>query len=87
MVGNSCGATDWNILNEELTDTDVAGLTNGRYTPIMVAVACGNNHIDEVDDCIGEKWMEGSENGRRGAHRFHSFKQHEAEPPLRKGLP
>lgn len=54
---------DWNILNEELTDTDVAGLTNGRYTPIMVAVACGNNHIDEVDDCIGEKWMEGSENG------------------------
>ena len=54
---------DWNILNEELMDTDVAGLTNGRYTPIMVAVACGNSHIDEVDDCIGETWMEGAQNG------------------------
>ena len=54
---------DWNVLNEELWDTDVAGLTNGVYTPIVVSVACGNNHIDEVDDCIGETWMEGASNG------------------------
>ena len=54
---------DWNIYNEELWDTDVAGLTNGRYTPIVVAVACGNNAIDLEDDSIGETWMEGFENG------------------------
>ncbi|MEE2906774.1 MAG: C25 family cysteine peptidase [Planctomycetota bacterium] len=54
---------NWNIYNEELWDTDVASLTNGRYTPIVVAVACGNNAIDLEDDSIGETWMEGSENG------------------------
>jgi hypothetical protein len=54
---------NWNIYNEELWDTDVAGMTNGRYTPIVVAVACGNNAIDMEDDSIGETWMEGSENG------------------------
>ncbi|MDG2423884.1 MAG: C25 family cysteine peptidase [Phycisphaerales bacterium] len=54
---------NWNMYNEELWDTDVAGLTNGRYTPIVVAVACGNNAIDMEDDSISEKWMEGSENG------------------------
>jgi hypothetical protein len=59
----SMWGNNWNVLNEELMDTDVAALTNGRYTPIMVAVACGNSHIDEIDDSIGETWMEGSEHG------------------------
>ena len=30
---------------------------------MVVSVACGNSHILEIDDCIGEVWMEGSENG------------------------
>ena len=54
---------NWNLFNEELWDTDVETLTNGRYTPIVVAVACGNNAIDLEDDSIGETWMEGTENG------------------------
>ena len=54
---------NWNMYNEELWDTDVEDLTNGHYTPIVVAVACGNNAIDLEDDSIGETWMEGSENG------------------------
>lgn len=55
--------SNWNILNEELWREDVEGMTNGKYTPIVVSVACGNSHIHEIDDCIGEVWMEGSENG------------------------
>ncbi|GEM_PF-6819987 len=53
----------WNIYNESLWDTDVQSLSNGRYTPIVVAVACGNNAIDLEDDAISERWMEGSQNG------------------------
>ncbi|MBG79672.1 MAG: hypothetical protein CMJ39_03045 [Phycisphaerae bacterium] len=54
---------NWNVYNQELWDTDVETLTNGHYTPIVVAVACGNNAIDLEDDSIGETWMEGAENG------------------------
>lgn len=55
--------SNWNTQNEELWDTDAAGLNNGAYTPIVVAVACGNSAIQLADDCIGEAWMEGDENG------------------------
>jgi len=55
--------SNWNILNEELWREDVEDMTNGRYTPVVVSVACGNSHIHEIDDCIGEVWMEGSEDG------------------------
>jgi hypothetical protein len=54
---------NWNMYNEELWDTDVEDLTNGHFTPIVVAVACGNNAIDLEDDSIGETWMEGEKNG------------------------
>jgi hypothetical protein len=55
--------SNWNILGEELWREDVEDMTNGRYTPVVVSVACGNSHIHEIDDCIGEVWMEGNENG------------------------
>ncbi|MCH2135797.1 MAG: C25 family cysteine peptidase [Phycisphaerales bacterium] len=58
--------SDWNIANEDLFESDVAGLANGDHTPIVVSVACGNSKIDQaedLDDCIGEIWMEGSKNG------------------------
>jgi hypothetical protein len=55
--------SNWNILGEELWREDVEDMTNGRYTPVVVSVACGNSHIHEIDDCIGEVWMEGTENG------------------------
>ncbi len=54
---------NWNTQNDELWDTDVAGLANGAYTPIVVSVACGNSAMQLEDDCIGAVWMEGDTNG------------------------
>ncbi|MDP7029399.1 MAG: C25 family cysteine peptidase [Phycisphaerales bacterium] len=54
---------NWNTQNDELWDTDVAGLSNGAYTPIVVSVACGNSAMQLEDDCIGEVWMERDEHG------------------------
>jgi len=54
---------NWNTQNDELWDSDVAGLSNGAYTPIVVSVACGNSAMQLEDDCIGEVWMEGEQDG------------------------
>jgi hypothetical protein len=61
--GGSTNWSSWDYFNQSLVRADVSGLTNGVLTPVVWSIACGNNAIDKVDDCIGERWMEGATGG------------------------
>jgi hypothetical protein len=52
----------WDYGSSDFTISDVTGLTNGDYTPLIIAICCWNCNIGR-EDCIGEEWMEASSKG------------------------
>lgn len=58
--GNESCWQHWNNpggWGQNFTKTDVSGLSNDGYTPIVYSITCRNNWIDWNNDCIGETWL------------------------------
>ncbi|MCK5439906.1 MAG: hypothetical protein KAI97_08170, partial [Gemmatimonadetes bacterium] len=62
-IGSNTTWDAWDYANESLTGADVAALVNGAKNPVVFAIASGNSGIDNVDDAMGETWLNGAQGG------------------------
>jgi hypothetical protein len=53
--GSTTAWTGWSYTNEYWDITNVNGLANGDYTPVVFNIACTCHLI--TSDCLGEAWM------------------------------
>jgi len=49
---------NWNLIDQKFTSLDISLVANGIMTPVVLSIACQNNNIDSLANCIGESWME-----------------------------
>lgn len=60
--GSDLAWTSWNTSFQDFSWSDVTALGGLAATPVLWSFACNNNELD-VDDCIGEVWLEHAESG------------------------
>ncbi len=60
--GSTGAWTGWNTSSQSFGSSDISGLANAPRTPVVWSIACNNNDI-RVADCVGENWMEETNDG------------------------
>jgi len=60
--GSTAAWSGWNTSFESFGSSDISVLANTPRTPVVWSIACNNNDI-RVADCVGERWMEETNDG------------------------